>query len=268
NAGGRDAFVAKYDTSGNPLWTRLLGTSASEESYAVATDAVGNILISGFTGGDLDGQTNMGGLDAFVSKYDTSGSPLWTRLLGTSAGSDIGAGVATDAVGNVFISGCTDGDLDGQTNMGGLDAFVSKYDSSGNMLWTRQLGTPSQDWSHGVAVDGAGNVFIGGHTEGDLDGQTNAGSADAFVSKYDTSGNPLWTRLLGTSGYDVSRGVATDMVGNVFISGSTTGDLDGPNAGYSDAFVSKYDPSGSLLWTRQQGAGGSDGNGGVAVDLE
>ena len=105
-----------------------MGTSSDEYSEGVALDADGNIFITGWTWGDLDGQTNAGEDDAFLSKYDTSGSLLWTRLLGTTS-YDVGrGGVAADADGNIFISGTTGGDLDGQTNAGGpYDAFVAKF---------------------------------------------------------------------------------------------------------------------------------------------
>lgn len=262
NAGGRDAFLRKYDTSGNVLWTRQLGTSENEYSYAVAADTAGNVFISGSTYGTLN-WPNEGNGDAFLSKYDSSGSLVWTRQLGTSNyDSSYGMAVATD--GNVLITGPTWGNLGG-TYSGYDDAFVSKYDTSGNVLWTRQLGTSDSDDSHGVTTDGVGNVFITGFTAGSLDG-TNAGDYDAYLSKYDASGNPLWTRQLGTANNDGSFDVAADTVGNVFITGRTAGNLDGSNAGSNDIFVSKYDTQGSLIWTRQQGTSGEEDSRSVAVD--
>jgi hypothetical protein len=185
NAGSRDAFVSKYDSSGRLLWTRQLGTSSDDYSLAVAADPLGNVFIGGRTSGSLGG-TNAGGGDAFVSKYDPSGALLWTRQFGTSSW-DVGHGVAADPLGNVFISGYTFtddsplGSLSGPS-AGGWDAFVSKYDSSGSLLWTRQFGTSSWDVSHGAAADPLGNVFISGTTEGSLGGP-NAGGGDAFLIK-------------------------------------------------------------------------------------
>ena len=106
-------------------------------------------------------------------------------------------GVSADGLGNVYISGWTDGSLGG-TNAGGCDAFLSKYDASGTLEWTRQLGTSEYDMSYGVSADGLGNVYISGDTEGSLEG-TNAGGSDAFLSKYDASGTLEWTQQLGTS---------------------------------------------------------------------
>ena len=86
--------------------------------------------------------------------------------------------------------------------------------------WTRQLGTSADDDSYGVSADGLGNVYISGYTDGSLGGP-NAGSDDAFVSKYDAAGNFQWTRQLGTSATDDSYGVSADGLGNVYFSGYT-----------------------------------------------
>ncbi len=104
----------------------------------------------------------------------------WSRQLGTSR-NDSGNGVATDPLGNVFISGRTEGSLGGP-NAGDYDAFVSKYDSTGNLLWTRQLSTSAEDNSYGVAADPLGNIYISGYTAGSLGGP-NAGGRDAFLVK-------------------------------------------------------------------------------------
>jgi len=156
-------------------WTRQLGTSGNDQSLGVSADSLGNVYISGPTTGNLGG-TSAGDFDAFVSKYDASGTLLWTEQLGTSS-FDLSFGVSADSLGNVYISGWTGGDLGG-TNAGDFDAFVSKYDASGTLLWTEQLGTSSNDRSNGVSADSLGNVYISGWTRGDLGG-TNAGGSDA-----------------------------------------------------------------------------------------
>ncbi|KKK84489.1 hypothetical protein LCGC14_2782830, partial [marine sediment metagenome] len=243
-------------------WISQLGTSGSDYSYAVAVDSNGNAYISGKTDGSLDG--NSAGLtDAFLAKYDSSGASVWIRQLGTST-HDVSESVAVDSAGNTYISGWTWGSLDGN-NAGLTDAFLAKYDSSGTWQWTRQLGTASNDYSKSVAIDSNDNVYISGHTEGSLDGNS-AGSADAFLAKYNSSGVWQWTRQLGTSEWDASRSVAVDSNGNAYISGYTEGSLDGNNVGLDDAFLAKYDSSGVWLWTRQLGTEWDDKSYSVAVD--
>ena len=142
----------------------------------------------------------------------------WGRQLGT-AGSDQCHGVSADALGNVYICGFTTGALGG-ANLGSLDAFVSKYDAQGRLLWTRQLGSTEEDQAESVSADGLGNVYIAGFTAGSLN-VPNAGGYDAFVSKYDADGKLEWTRQFGTSADDESTGVSADGLGNVYVTGYT-----------------------------------------------
>ncbi|MEE1578201.1 MAG: SBBP repeat-containing protein, partial [Deltaproteobacteria bacterium] len=116
-----------------------------------------------------------------------SGAEQWTQQL-VSSGDDRARGVATDSSGNVYVAGYTKGGLDGNSNSGGSDVFVVKYNSSGTKQWTQQLGTSSADSASGVATDSSANVYVTGQTAGGLDGNTNAGSEDLFLVKYNSSG--------------------------------------------------------------------------------
>src|SRR5690606_14256038 len=157
---------------------------------------------------------------------------------------------------NVYITGPTQGGLGGP-NAGMNDAFVSKYDDGGSLQWTRQLGMTNNDYGSGVSADGPGNIYIPGYTQGSLGGPS-AGSYDNFVSKYDATGTLHWTSQFGTIEQDFSTDVSADGLGNVYISGYTYGSLGGPNAGSFDAFVSKYDATGTLQWIRQLGTSNSN----------
>ncbi|MGB8697966.1 MAG: SBBP repeat-containing protein, partial [Thermosynechococcaceae cyanobacterium] len=182
----------------------------------VATDSSGNVVISGYTGGNLSG-TNKGNGDAFVAKYSPAGALLWKKQPG-STNTDYSNGVATDSSGNVVISGYTNGDFGGP-NQGLYDAWVAKYSPAGALLWEKQLGTTSTDLSNGVATNSSGNVLISGRTGGNL-GFLDKGGEDAFVAAYGPNGTLLWVRQVGTDQDDVSCGVAVDGSGNVFLSGS------------------------------------------------
>ncbi|MCF7958348.1 MAG: SBBP repeat-containing protein [Phycisphaerae bacterium] len=204
-------------------------------------------------------------LNLFVSATlaEDAHEVVWSSQLGTNF-YDRSNSVALDATGSILISGSTKGHLGGE-NAGKEDAFLVKYDLSGNILWIKQLGTSESDMSQSVAVDLAGNAYITGSTSGSLDGD-NVGASDAFLAKYDTSGNFLWIKQLGTSESDSSRSVAVDQAGNAYITGSTSGSLDGDNAGQTDAFLAKYNAAGNLLWTRQLGTSNAEVNTAVAID--
>jgi uncharacterized delta-60 repeat protein len=254
SAGKADLFVVKYNSSGTHQWTKQLGTDRYDEARGVATDSSGNVYVTGYTEGGLDGNTSLGKADLFVVKYNSSGTKQWANQLGTWD-TDFANGVATDSSGNVYVTGSTYRSLDGNTSAGNADLFVVKYNSSGSKQWTKQLGSSSRDYANDVVTDSSGNVYVTGTTYGGLDGNTSAGNADLFVVKYNSSGTKQWTKQLGTSSTDTANGVATDSSGNVYVAGGTYGGLDGnTSAGVNDLFIVKYNSSGAKQWTKQLGS--------------
>jgi len=254
NAGNSDLFVVKYNSSGTKQWTKQLGTGEYDEARGVATDLSGNVYVVGGTKGKLAGASNSGRTDVFLIKYNSSGTKQWTKSLGSNE-TDLANGVATDSSGNVYVTGVTYKYMDGNTSAGNSDLFVVKYNSSGTKKWTKQLGSSSRDHARGVVTDLSGNVYVTGDTYGGLDNNTNAGSNDLFVVKYNSSGTKEWTKQMGTSSTDSANGVVTDSSGNVYVVGGTYGGLDGnTNAGNSDLFVVKYNSSGTKQWTKQLGS--------------
>ncbi len=241
-SGRLDAFISKYDDSGSFQWSRQLVTNDGESSgsFGISGDGLGNVYFSGNTGGNLGGPHFGGESDAFVSKYDASGTRQWAQQLGTTS-DDWSFAVSADGLGNVFVSGNTEGDL-AAPNAGDRDVFVSNYDDSGTLRWTRQIGTSGRDESYGISTDGLGNAYVSGWTRGSLGARPNAGERDAFVSKYNDSGTLLWTHQFGNDSDDQSRGVSVDGLGNVYVAGSTDGRLAGPHAGDWDLFVAKIAP--------------------------
>jgi hypothetical protein len=187
SAGGSDLFITKYDANGVKQWTRQLGTASDDVAYAITSDAVGNVYAAGNTYGALDGQASAGGSDLFITKYDTNGVKQWTRQLGTAYG-DYAYAITSDAVGNVYAAGATNGALDGQSSAGNYDLFITKYDANGVKQWTRQLGTAGYDFAQAITSDAAGNVYAAGYTNGALDGQSSAGNNDFFIVKYQPDG--------------------------------------------------------------------------------
>jgi len=240
-----NSLLSQTTTSFTQSFTQQLGSSVDEIAYGVATDSSGNVYVSGWTSGGLDGNSSAGSSDLFVVKYNSSGTKQWTQQLGTSS-TDEAQGVATDSSDNVYVAVSTSGGLDGNSSAGGWDLFVVKYNSSGTKQWTKQLGTSSDDKANGVATDSSGNVYVAGSTQGGLDGNSSAGGYDLFVVKYNSSGTKQWTKQLGTSSGDSAQGVATDSSGNVNVAGETQGGMDGnSSAGGNDLFVVKYDSDGN-----------------------
>lgn len=239
SAGSADTFLRKYDATGSEVWTRQFGSPASDQAAAIALQASG-VYIVGETQGALPNQTHAGGADTFVRKYDRDGNELWTRQFGTPS-EEIPYDIAADASG-VYVSGVTGGTLPNQTHQGGGDAFVRKYDSEGSELWTRQFGSPGDEWAFGVAA-GPSGVYAVGEVRGE--NETGVWNRDAFIQKFDSQGNELWSQRFGTAeqrGDERASDAIADSTG-VYVVGEMN----------SDAFVHKYDADGNLLWSDQFG---------------
>ena len=244
--GGYDIFIAKYEaTNGTKLWVKLLGSGANDSGTDIAISPNGDyIYITGYTYGSLDSNSNSGYYDVFIAKYEaTNGTKQWVKQLGSGTG-ESASGITISPTGDyVYITGYTYGDLDSNSNNGDADIFIAKYRTSdGNKEWVELLGTGTEDKGRAITISPTGDyIYITGNTQGDLDGNSNNGSYDIFITKYDTNGNKIWVKLLGTdqpdTGYNITISPSAD---NVYVTGNTYGALDGNsnNGGY-DIFIRK-----------------------------
>jgi hypothetical protein len=238
------ALIAKYDTSGTLQWQRTLDGLVSEDSRSIAVDSSGNVYIAGFTNSQ-----GAGGFDALIAKYDTSGTLQWQRILG-DVGSEFAVGIAVDSSANVYITG-----YENSQGQGGADVLIAKYDTSGTIQWQRILGGGSSDLGLAITVDSSGNVYVAGNT-----GSAGAGSNDALVTKYDTSGTIQWQRVLGDADGQSFVGIAVDSAGDVYTVGSS------PLSGTNAIIIAKYNNSGTIQWQRALNSSGVETGAGIRVD--
>jgi hypothetical protein len=222
----------------------------TDQACSVAVDEAGNIYV----GGAFNGGVNPGGRGiGFIRKYDATGVEVWTRVFETDTQVSFGEtlDVAVDKAGNVYVCGYT---REG-------DAFLRKYDSSGTELWTRQYGSRSDDMAWSVAVDQSGNAYMAGRIWVPYPGYEISGNDDAFLIKYDASGNEQWDRQFGYHGtepisderehprIDEAYSIAVDEYGSIYVSGWTYG---APSYELvKHAFLRKFDPAGTELWVRE-----------------
>ncbi len=235
-------------------WHRWLGSNHSDSARAVATDKDGNVYLAGETQGAFFGETNQGNSDAFIVKYDKTGTKVWHKWLGSN-GDDYATALATDKDGNVYLAGYTTGALFAETNKGNSDAFIVKYDKDGNKLWHKWLGSNKSDYARALATDKDGNVYLAGDTYGALFSETNKGRLDAFIAKYNKDGTKIWHNWLGSNNDNFTKALATDKDGNVYLAGDTLGALfDEANKGGYDAYIVKYDKDGNKTWHKRLGS--------------
>jgi uncharacterized repeat protein (TIGR02543 family) len=237
-----------------------------------------------------------------VKKLNSTGTDvLYTKQLGSinDDSGGCGFGIAVDGSGNAYVTGYTSSwdfpNTSGcyDTSPGDItDAFLTKIDSTGALLYSTYLGGWGYDRGYGIAVDGSGNAYITGYTNAsDFPTTTGAydtshnGDYDIFVTKIDPAGNGtndlLYSTFLGGSGdYDYGEGIAVDGSGNAYVTGTTnstdfpttTGAYDTSYNGDYDIFVTKIDPAGNgindLLYSTFLGGTDYDYGFGIAVELE
>ena len=251
--GAQDIILIKYNSAGIKQWAVQFGSTAGEVFGHIGVDATGNAYVTGQSyGASINGVVNPDPPygDVWISKYNTTGAHQWTVFQGSPLW-DVPYAIAVDSVGNSYVTGRTSSNYAGNANAGGAwpyyDVFVTKFDTNGNPIWARQRGTTSTgEYGVAIAVDTAGNVYVGGLTQVGLDGNAYLGGVyDAFLMKFTSAGAWQWTRQLGTAGDDIIYGIDASFAGSVYVTGLTTGNLDGVvNNGGQDAFISTYTPTG------------------------
>jgi hypothetical protein len=267
-AGGRDIFLAKFDPSGNHLWSHGFGDEDSQESTGLALDGGGNVFITGWFDGTVDfggGPLDVNGdLDVFLARFDPNGNHLWSQRFGGVTRQEA-YDVAADGEGNVVITGHFDGTVDfgGGPLMseGAEDIFLAMHDADGLHRWSRSFGDSESQSGESVAVDGAGDVLLTGDFRGIVDcgggPLTSAGETDILLAKFDQEGDHLWSHGFGDPEYQGGRSVAADGAGNVLLTGYMSGTVDfggGPLVSEgSDVFLAWFDTDGSHLWSERFG---------------
>lgn len=236
----RSGFLAKFNSSGSPLFARFFESSSS--SYKVYSEGIAvasndsSIAVSGaFTGivdfGDGPLTSSNGGTssDTFVAKFDSAGNALWSSNYGPSRGQHVGA----DSSGNVIISGYFSGSLDFGSNTptltsSGTEAtFVAKFDSNGTDVWSKSF-PYARTWYHGLAISPSGDVLLagrfrnsvnfGGGTLTSAGGSAPSGS-DVFIAQWDATGAHITSARYGSAEYDIATSIAVDSVGDIVLFG-------------------------------------------------
>lgn len=279
-------------------WSTYCGGLGNDQPSGVVTDSLGNVYLSGGTlstdniattgsyqatyGGSTAGAYLMG--DAFLAKYDADGNRLWASYYGGTE-EDRGLSLSIDkASGSLYLAGSTTSSTGIATTGayqsiygGNTDAFLARFNTSGQRIWATYYGGPFADgdtyFSVATTCDLNGNVYLAGETIS-ATGIATAGShqvskadgRDAYLVKFSAAGNRLWATYFGGNGQDYPNALACDSNGYVWMAGTTdgtdgiatTGSFQTVNAGLSDAFISRWSPQGVLSWASYLGGSGYD----------
>jgi hypothetical protein len=279
------AYDSAYTLTIDPTLTysTYFGGIMADQPWGMAMDAQGNSYVVGYTASNNFPTINAlqpapgGQGDAFIVKFNSAGTPVYSTYLGGNY-VDYGGGVAADAAGNAYVTGWT-----GSSNFpianafqpnyaGSWDAFVTKLSDDGSTLtYSTYLGGSDQEnyMSRGaIAVDTAGNAYVTGDTQSSSfpthnayqPQHSNTGSTDTFVTKFSASGQVLIysTYLGGSYGGESGRGIAADANGYAYLTGDTTSDNFPVSNAYQpscfygaagcwDMFITRFSPDGQNL---------------------
>ncbi len=282
---GGDAFFAKYTTSGALLWKKQITGPAYESIYDMKVDNLGNIYLTGTfaSTADFDPSISTAFLTSygnssniFLAKYDNNGNYKWAKSIGSNGNTDNGFSIAIDNNYNVIMGGHFTGStyFDPTNNaglknsLGGMDAFIAKYDSAGNFSWVNTVASaPHWERCLKVEVDNNNNIYALGEFESviDIDASANVmnitpiGGGDVFIIKYNAAGATQWGKSFGSNSLDLVPAF-TIHNNSFYIAGGSSDTIDFdfsantmtfPNPYYQRAFVAKYDLNSNLSWVKQ-----------------
>jgi hypothetical protein len=295
SAGYSDAFVTKLDPNGNTLWAKSWGGANQDVGNDIAIDAAGNVISVGSSSIPYNSANPNEGWISNASelrKYSPTGAAVWSQRIASPTNG--AAGVATDAVGNVYVGGWFSGTADFNTdskktaNASGPygSGYVLKLTSAGSFGWVAPFVSKTAE-SPGssvglsdIAVDTAGNVIVGGSYRGQVDLNPsssvdsrlpNARNSNGFVAKLTSGGSLAWARQ---SGGDSVTSLAVDASGAVYATGYFGTEAFAPGFGSppvtsnggADAYLIKFTASGALGWALTFGGTQADTCNAIAVD--
>lgn len=274
------AGVPTYAPTSSPLSYFMAGTTVADTAVSIIPDSQGNVYVCGHTNGNYEGNTNSGSYDVFLSKFDTNGNSVFTKLFGTIEEEGC-EDITIDSSDQLYVTGYTKGVLNSQNNAGAEDIFMMKIDSSsGSVLMTKVVGSTGRDDGNSVVVDSDGNIYVGGYVGAALNGQSfSGGSSDSCLLKFNSAGVLQYTKLFGGAGSnDWINALAVDTSNNIYTFGAySTGSTSSSsvtvlgstltyNGGNSDVLLAKFDSSGNALWCDLLGGTSYEDAKGLALD--
>ena len=235
------AFLAKFNTSGYLSWGTYFGGDKYDESNSVATDSAGNVYIL-CDGSSTDIATsgayqssNNGKDDIYLAKFSNAGGLNWATYFGGNY-YEYGTCVKIDNKGNAIITGTTESTTNlatsgaSQTSYQGItDVFLAKFNSAGALKWATYYGGDQYDASSCLVTDIYGNIYLTGGTKSSYPGIATSGAYkssyvydyDAFIAKFNESGNLVWGSYYGGDGKDYAYDICLNKSGNLLVTGNT-----------------------------------------------
>lgn len=243
------ASIIAYCGQVDFVWGKQFGSDGDERTRNLMIDSFNNVYVFGKTKGKV-GQEYFGKYDGFIVKIDSAANTVWARQIGSKEEDDF-FNAAADESGNLYVTGYIGVDAK-DTSIPNIDILVVKINSDGEIVWQKQYGTDSVDVGANIAVSAEGDIYVIGSTKG-LMGNTSGGKTDCFILRLDNEGNQLNVLQFGTFADEQGYGITIGMDSNIYVCGTTEGNLAAENAGNSDIFWGIYSNDLELKKIKQLG---------------
>lgn len=231
-----DVLLTKYDTTGQVVWTRALGSAAPAQGFAISVGANGTIAIAGAVDGKADKALSTTGdrRDSFVAAFDAEGRDLWYHQKG-AFGDDAASQVQVADDGSVFVVGTTTQSYGGAATLGGKDVYLQGFSPTGSVNFTTAMGSGGDDTPAGLVLVNDEPMVVWNQSDG-----PRMASYDASTGAATSPINPLTT-----SGLSQISSVALDEDGRLFLAGATGGNS------INDRLIGMDLASNSVLFSQQ-----------------
>lgn len=277
-----DAYILKLNALGDLIWIKTIDMNTGlSEGISIVVDYNDDLIVAGNYQGTADfdpgpaivNETSFGSDDVFILKLNNNGNYMWHKVVG-GVNVDQVSSVDVNNVNDVFIAGTFSSTADleagvGTTNITALgvsDIFIEKLDETGDFQWVKTFGGTGDDYVSSIKIDINGNIINTGRFAGSMDIDPGTftttlsaiGTSDIYVQKLDYNANFLWGFSQGSTGSHIGNDVHTDILGDVYLTGSFRNTVDfNPGSGVfnmtstggsDNPFIQKISASGSFEW--------------------
>lgn len=278
--GGKDIFIAKYNSQGEIIWAKKAWGAGDDVTAGITTDWDGFPLITGWFAEDIHFGDyvleSQGSTDMFVARYNADGEVLWAKRAG-GEGDDYGNRLTTNAEHDILVAGsfrytANFGNEITLTSEGNRDIFIANYSNSGDVQWVKRAGGVGEDRAYNIISDSNGDIYFAGMFNGKAFFGDSFIECTAIVGTYvarmDAAGNFIWAKkgIGGANDYARGFGIGLDAESHVYSNGMYSGKLTfGDEVVESsggqfdfDTYLVKLNQNGETMWLKSGGGYGMD----------
>jgi hypothetical protein len=282
--GENDCFISKYDKNGKFQWVKTISGGSDESGNSIIVDNNQDIVIVGNFYEEIKiDQTEIkskGNADIFISKYNRLGVLLWHKVLGSYRMDDAHE-VKIDNSNNIYVVGRLSDSINIDNvilkSHGGIDGFIMKFNSKGNILFGKTIGGNEDDDIDDISFDNNNNIFISGVVSDSVFYDSSlilsTGYLNQYFAKINNKGNLSWIKTYGEDSNHEIWDMNVDKLGSIYLTGNHRGAITIDNIEYPSVskrdysmYLVKFSEKGNLEWFRHFSTKGNGYGHSIGID--